>query len=421
MAAIDRRRRRRIKAIAAGLGTLAGTTARAGSTLDFKFLHYGESDDRTQVSNPELYFSHDFGEAGTLGLLLSYDSISGASPTGEGPTIDATTSASGTSFGAIPLASYKDTRKAANLSYSRRFGTHLPSVALSYSRESDYLSRGVSLVDSWDFNGGRSTLHYGIGGTSDIIEPVNMTEQFTKKSLSLSAGWSQVLGPRDLLDISASLDNFSGYLNDPYKVVTVGVAPTSIVVSENRPDSRSRKALIFKYGHYFLNRTALKLSYRYYWDDWSIKAHTLEATYDMRLGRRWIVTPRLRYYRQGNADFFAYEFPVEQTYMSADYRLSSFWSWLAGVGVTWEVSDTLSFNVAGNYQDQTGIDRIEPVAAAAPPPGGLRTGGLRLGRAVLEDGGGGDDDGEGGGGGGQSVSPADLRVITVTAGFTIKF
>ena len=393
--------------MAAGIGALAASSvqAQAQTEVDIRFLHYREQEGRTSVNNPEIYFKHDFGEKGQVGLLLSYDSITGASPTGETPTLDATTSAlSGSST--IPMADYTDTRRATSLSYSRRFGSHLPSVALSYSKESDYLARGFSLVDSWELFGGRATLHAGVGTSRDRIDPVNMNDSFTKESLSFSAGWTQVLGPRDLFDFSVGLDRLSGYLNAPYKLVTTG----GVAAPESRPDTRSRKSAVLKYGHYFLSRGAIKMSYRYYWDDWAVDAHTVELTYDQRMGRRFILTPRLRYYRQGAAEFFGYEFTTAEPFMTSDYRLSSFWSWLAGIGMTVEFNDHLSFNLAAAYQDQTGLDRVTPKSTVIPTflraPGGL----------LLED-----DEDEGGEGGAGSISPADLTTLTGTIGFTIKF
>ena len=395
---------RRVGIVATGIGALAATSAQARTEVDIKYLHYREQDGRTGVNNPELYFRHDFGDKGQLGMLLSYDSISGASPTGETPTLDATARASADSS-TIPMAEYSDTRQAITLSYSRRFGSHLPSVALSYSKESDYLARGFSLVDSWDLFGGRATLHAGVGMSRDVIEPVDTGNSFSKESLSFSAGWTQVLGPRDLLDFSIGLDRLDGYLNDPYKLVTAdGVASP-----ENRPQSRSRKSAVIKYGHYFLSRGALKTSYRYYWDDWSVDSHTIDLSYDQRIGRRFIVTPRLRYYRQGAAEFFGYEFATSQPFMTSDYRLSSFWSWLAGIGLTVELNDRLSFNIAAAYQNQTGLDRVTPRSAVVPTL--LRTAGSLDGSEE-------DEESEGVTG---TVSAADLKTITGTLGFTIKF
>ena len=402
-----RRRRRVVPFLAAGVGALVGQAGRAETTLDFRFLFYGESDNRTQVLDPVVDLTQDFGRQGKLGLLLGYDSISGASPTGEAPTFDTTTSASGQTVlaGQIPQVEYRDTRKAASLSYERRFGAHLPSVDLSYSREGDYLSHGVSLADSWSLLGGRSTLHVGYGATRDVIEPVTSTERLDKQSDSYSLGWTQILGPRDLVDVSASVTRLSGYLTDPYKVVPVA----GMSVPEVRPDARTRSAVVFKFGHAFYSRGALKVTYRYYTDDWSIHAHTLELVHDQRFGRNWIVTPRVRYYSQGSASFFGYEFAEPARYMSSDYRLSGFSSWLGGLGITRQLSPQLSINVGATYQKQIGSDRIVPLMG----PGGALIGGR-------EDG---EGEGEGGLGGVviHDVSPADLTTITATAGFTYRF
>ena len=399
MAATDRRT---IALIAAGLGAFAPSLLRADGTLDFKFLHYGESDDRTQVSNPELFWQQDFGERGQLGLLLGYDAISGASPTGEVPSLDAASGASA-SASDIPMVEYSDTRQAATGSYSIRLGSHLPSVSLSVSEEEDYLSRGGSLSDAWDLFDRRSTLHFGAGITRDRIEPVNMTETFHKEGTSFSVGWTQVLGPRDLIDLSYGMESLEGYLTDPYKLVTVG----DVTMMEIRPEHRRRQSALIKYGHYFLSRGASKIAYRYYRDDWNVRAHTLDLTHDQRMGDHFILTPRVRLYQQGGAEFFAYEFDEAQEHMSSDYRLSAFWSWLAGIGFTVEINDHFAFNLSGTYMDQTGDDRVTPRTTVVAP--------AAIAVAALVEDEDGEDDGPG------DLSPADMQVVTVVAGFAIRY
>jgi len=84
-----------------------------------QFLFYKESGGRTQVIDPVVLVRQDLGESyGHLGILLGYDAISGASPTGAYPSADVTTSASGhvTSAGKFPQSPYKDARKSASLS-----------------------------------------------------------------------------------------------------------------------------------------------------------------------------------------------------------------------------------------------------------------------------------------------------------------
>ncbi|HEX4823490.1 MAG TPA: DUF3570 domain-containing protein [Candidatus Polarisedimenticolaceae bacterium] len=389
-------RRSRLPLVLAGVGGLAAGSARAQSSLEFRYLLYQESNNRTEVSNPWIFLNHDFGQkGGQLSLLLGYDTISGASPTGAYPTTDTTTSASGShTSSSFPMAEYHDTRKSVTASYGRKFGANLPSVDLSYSKENDYTARGAGLSDAWTMAKGRGTLHAGIAFSRDIVTPVTTRVDHPKSSDSYALGWSWILGERDLFDVSASLARLSGYLDDPYKVVPVG-SPTT-TVPEHRPDARSRYAAIFKYGHFFVDANgALKVSYRYYWDDWAIGAHTVELLYDQRFGSRWTVSPLVRLYTQSHASFFGYEFAVAQTYMSADYRLSAFDSVLGGLTIAYAIRPNLVLSVGATYQSQHGRDRITPLSAVPPS-----------------------DDGGGGPG---TASAADMNVTTGTIGLTWRY
>jgi hypothetical protein len=388
--------------VAAGVGAIASTQTRAQSSLEFRYLLYKESNERTEVSNPWLFLDHDFGlKGGHLTLLLGYDTISGASPTGAYPTLDATTSASGASSSSIPLAEYEDTRTSATASYGRKLGAHLPSIDLSYSKENDYLARGIGVSDVWTLAEGRGTLHFGASLSRDVVTPVTTGLEHDKSSDGYALGWSWILGERDLVDLSGSLTRLSGYLDDPYKVVPVGAT----TVPEHRPDARSRYAALFKYGHFFVEaHGALKVTYRYYWDDWSIEAQTLELLYDQKLGSRWTVSPLLRLYTQSHASFFGYRFAAPQTYLSADYRLSAFESAQGGLTIAFAIRPRVIVSLGATYQYQHGVDRVVPDPAPVPAL-----------RVPLEDG---DEDEEGRP---ASVSAADLDVLTGTIGLTWRY
>jgi hypothetical protein len=378
--------------------------AQGQSTADARFLFYKESDGRTQVLDPVILWNQDLGEAyGRLNLLLGYDSISGASPTGEYPTSDVTTSASGhlINAGSIPKASYTDARKSAALTYERNFGAHLPSVDVSYAKENDYVARTVGISDSWTMLGGRGTLHFGVSFARDFVEPVKnpvtnpggLNLQYDKNEDGYSLGWTWILGERDLFDVSASLMKLRGYLDDPYKVVPIG-ADASTTVGEHRPDTRDRRALVVKYGHHYPWDGALKITYRFYDDSWGIQAHTLEATYDHRLGDDWLVTPVVRFYTQSGANFYGSKFDAPQTYMSADYRLSPLDNILGGLTVAYKVEESLWVSLGGTYQSQTGRDRILPTASGPPVPGAPAP---------------------------SKISAADMSVLTITAGVRKSF
>jgi hypothetical protein len=379
--------------LAAGLSAIAAREAAGQSFIDTRLLYYKESGDRTEVVNPNVLVHQDLGPTwGALDLHLAYDAISGASPTGGYPTLDVTTSASGKTVagGSVPVAKYQDARKAGTLSYSNKFGAHLPSIDVSYSKENDYTARSFGFSDAWTMVEGRGTLHFGFSVARDIVAPVTKDLRLSKSTNGYALGWTWIVGERDLVDVSGTLLNLSGYLDDPYKIVPIG--PTATETSpDHRPDTRSRRALLAKYGHSFPWDGALKATYRYYWDDWAVKGHTLDLVYDQKLGSEWIVSPEIRLYTQGAASFYGSRFATPQPLMSADYRLSPMDSVLGELGVSHKLDERMSVNAGVSYQSQTGRDRLTPLATS---PTATR---------VI------------------STSPADLTVAIVTLGFTFSY
>jgi hypothetical protein len=387
------RRARELPWIAAGLGAFAAREAHGqSSSVNAQFLLYKESGGRTQVLNPVLFWNQDFGKSGgELSLTLGYDSISGASPTGAYPTSDVTTSASGTvtQSGKIPEAQYQDTRKSVGLTYGRRFGANLPTVTLNYAQENDYTAKSLGISDAWTLMGGRATLHFGVAFSRDTVSPVSGPEvgqNLPKNTNGFSLGWTWILGERDLADVSVSLMNLSGYLNDPYKVVPIGIEGTD-TLPDTRPDTRSRRAVVGKYSHYFLWGGSVNVLYRYYGDDWSVHANTLDVTYNQKVDVDWIVSPEIRLYTQTGAYFFGNRFLVPQTYMSADYRLAPFGSFMGGLTVSRRLYESISANIGATYLSQHGRDRI----TLPPTTADERT---------------------------SSVSAADMTVLTITFGLT---
>jgi len=259
---------------------------------------------------------------------------------------------------------------------------------------------------------GRGTLHFGGAISRDVVTPVAtpanpVRVSYPKSSNAVALGFSWIAGERDLFDISASLSDLGGYLTDPYKVVPIGTPAANVTTPEIRPDSRSRYAVVFKYGHFFGDVDgALKIGYRYYWDDWSIGANTLDLLYDQRVGTNWVVSPLLRLYTQSHASFFNTLFAAPQASMSSDYRLSSFGSILGGLTVSYNIRRDLVMSVGATYQDQRGRDRVLPAPVAPPPL-----------RAPRDDG----DDGGGDGGAATTVSAADMTVFTATVGLSWRY
>jgi len=101
------------------------------------------------------------------------------------------------------------------------------------------------------------------------------------------------------------------------------VGTPSDQLTEKRPESRSRSGIEAS-SAYHLDQDVVYTTYRYYWDDWGIRSHTLDFKYRHELGSTTYFTPHVRLYAQTQADFFSgglqQGVPLP-TFASADYRL----------------------------------------------------------------------------------------------------
>ncbi len=129
-------------------------------------------------------------------------------------------------------------------------------------------------------------------------------------------GLTQVLSKNALLDLGFGYTRSTGYLGNPYKNVYVNNATfkpgaelgsvSSYTTLEIRPDERNLFNWHLGYSQFVEPLdAALHFNYSFAHDDWGINAHTFEADWVQPLGTGWTVTPRIRYYSQSAADFYA--------------------------------------------------------------------------------------------------------------------
>ena len=79
-------------------------------------------------------------------------------------------------------------------------------------------------------------------------------------------------------------------------------------------------------------------SYRYFWDDWGITAHTLDFRYRFALGGTHYLEPHIRYYWQSAADFYHTDLrqgDLLPEFATADYRLAEFTGTTLGIKIGW--------------------------------------------------------------------------------------
>ena len=402
--------RRRL--IAASCALLSTSATRAQEMPDSGFveilkewqfesaLAYYHEDGRIQAIEPVVSASHDYGDGGNVSLNFTFDALSGSSPNGALPSRAPQTFASPsaksfasahrvytTAPGNLPVdPNYSDARAAAGADWTLPL-TRLSRLTLGgkVSIEDDFYSGIVNASFAHDFNEKNTTLVLGVNDERDIIRPVGNTPvpstdyasferegNKSKNGVGALLGVTQIMTRSWLTQLNVSVDRFSGYLNDPYKIVSV-LDPggnTSGYIYENRPDSRTSKSAYVE-SRVGGSHASIDLSLRYMTDSWGIRSETAQLR--MRgwsPTRQQYVEPTARWYHQGAADFFTpwlSNVDVANTrYASADMRLANFHALTYGLKYGYELSDRLhrgssEFTVRVEYYQQTlGINKPVP-------------------------------------------------------------
>lgn len=260
----------------------------------------------------------------------------------------------------LPTAQVDDTRIGISFDISKKFGSHTPGVELSYSKESDYESRGVALRDSVEFNKKNTTLTAGAAYTRDILSAVTLDEKMTKESRDLMLGLTQLLDKKTFITVNLTIGDVAGYLADPYKYVELN----GEAQQEKRPDSKTKQILFASLTRYFdsLNGSA-ELSYRIYNDSYGISANTYAFAWYQKIGDLFILRPSIRYYSQTAADFYDVTFTGSPEFYSSDYRISALHDVAAGLKLIWTPTSNFSMDASYERFIMNGNDTVTPAEA----------------------------------------------------------
>ena len=124
-------------------------------------------------------------------------------------------------------------------------------------------------------------------------------------------------------------------------------------IRDSTRTSRALKLRSLHDTHALWAGSSLRAEYRYYWDTWDIKAHTLEFGLSKYVAERWLVDASLRSYSQGAALFYSDNATSETLYVSRNRQLSSFknTSVSARLTYTWPgLPAGLDVKIAGSYE-----------------------------------------------------------------------
>lgn len=123
-----------------------------------------------------------------------------------------------------------------------------------------------------------------------------------------------------------------GYLGLPFHRVYFTDGSEKI---ENLPSTRFKLPLGIRMNYFLGDKIILRSYYRYYVDDWGIKAHTASLEVPYKVSPFVSISPFYRYYTQTASPYFApYEqHKVTDTYYTSNYNMSAFNSQFFGVNI----------------------------------------------------------------------------------------
>ncbi|MBX9620911.1 MAG: DUF3570 domain-containing protein [Alphaproteobacteria bacterium] len=333
---------------------------------DAFYSSYSEDKNHYKIDTYESSFLFPVSKDLEIELRALRDLMTGASPNGYYPNLVVSGASSGV---IIPETSVDpaflltevssgpsiiDTRNQAEASLHY----YLPESKLTsntgYSTENDYESFFENLRSEWYFNKKNTVLYTGIGYAYNITN-VTVSDNIYGKSNteSLFLGIKQDINKNFYIQQNAEVIFDNGYLADPYKNILFNGPEDNIpkgidaqdrghnvfAAPDQRPKRRITGAFVTNLVHYIpCFDSAIHFNYRYASNSWNIHSNTFVLAYYQPFLKSWEIAPKVRYYTQDRASFYALSFhtiptplflhskPLRKGKASSDYRLANYGS-----------------------------------------------------------------------------------------------
>jgi Protein of unknown function (DUF3570) len=337
--------------------TTTASTLPPGAVIGIRSLWYREDGNRMKITEPVLWIKSPIGESWEIAASATVDMVSGASPI-------IVSNATGKPVQIYTGASITDTRKASDISLTRKYGAlneNTVSVSAATSNEEDYDSNAFGLNATFDFNERNTTLAFGIGSRRDrVMSVTDNTLNAARNAKEFLVGVTQLIDRRTLVQTNLTVTKLTGYLDDPYKrtfsFFRDGLSPplSPVILSRDlRPDSRTQIAWLTRGKRALPNLGAVvSAEYRYYSDTWKIRSHTIAGAWLQTVNDTLQIEAGLRYYSQTAANFYRPEItqrpgtPNASRYTSSDQRLAAFGSIEPSVKVIVKLTEQLQWDIS---------------------------------------------------------------------------
>ena len=318
--------------------------------LSFAYTRYdedsipsGDSDpsagerDRYEIDVAQIQFLYPLNDKWQITSGFVYDDMSGSSPWFVRPD------ANGDPLVVMSGATIDDTRYDFSVGAEYFGETFTIAPSIGYSTEKDYKAISGGVEVEYEFPNKATSLRGGIAVSFDEIDPTQDTgvvrvNNEDKENYAIFGGVTQVINKHTILQTTLGISYFDGFLSDPYKQVFLpgGNLPDS------RPSDRTQYTFAARLRRYSeLFAAAFHVDYRFYYDDWDVRSHTLDLGLHKVTESGWAFDTSLRYYSQTQADFYEpfYTGPRADGEYSSDYRLSPYGAISLRLGLSETIGD----------------------------------------------------------------------------------
>jgi len=242
-----------------------------------------------------------------------------------------------------------DTRYHLDLGLTRQLADKRTIVGLGAGVSNEYDYRSFNLVASWSRASADGNRELSVAGQAffdqaTIIRPLELRTNGrredgtdTRQSYNLNIVYAQVLSQRLQLAFSTELVAQRGLLSTPFHRVyfreTGSVYGTA--KAELLPRLRYKYPVGLRLTYYATDLVQVRAYYRFYNDNFGIRAHTLELETPVKVTPFFVLYPFYRYHTQTAATYFApyLQHSVTDEYYTSDYDLADFSAHKLGLGL----------------------------------------------------------------------------------------
>lgn len=286
--------------------------------------------------------------------------------------VDVVSAASPDALDAISSASRENEAVTLDLRTGIRSGNSVVQFHAMGHAEENYWSTGAGVGVTHSMADDNATLQSSLEFTFDTFDPIQPNGRdlgnVKRTALALNLGFSQLLSPTTEARASYTLTGQAGTLETPWNSLPILRANR---IGDRFPQTRMRHAWVAELQQAFPeSETYLGLRYRFYADDFDVRAHTAQVTGTQYLGDALWIRGRYRFHTQTAPFFWSPTGPPvirPFTPRTADSDLEAFDAHEAGLGFRWFYDRTGALTATSSYLElgYTGYFRTNSLTAHA--------------------------------------------------------